>query len=84
MRRDLVLHFYGGAAIFISVQAVIYVFFAYHSYTIPAITVVAIGVGKEVYDRVSGKGTPEFLDIMFTCLGGASGFALSHFIVSLF
>jgi hypothetical protein len=30
-----------------------------------------VGGGKEVYDRVSGRGTPEFKDAMFTAAGGA-------------
>lgn len=28
------------------------------------------GVGKEVYDKVSGKGTPELMDIAWTMYGG--------------
>lgn len=30
-----------------------------------------VGGGKEIYDRVSGRGTPEFRDAMFTAAGGA-------------
>ena len=29
------------------------------------------GVGKEVYDKVSGKGTPEFKDAFATIVGGS-------------
>lgn len=32
---------------------------------------IAVGGGKEIYDRVSGRGTPEFRDAMFTAAGGA-------------
>jgi len=31
---------------------------------------VAFAVGKEVYDRLSGKGNPEFLDAIATIAGG--------------
>lgn len=31
----------------------------------------AFAVGKEVYDRVSGKGNPEFWDAFATIAGGA-------------
>jgi len=33
--------------------------------------VVAAGVGKEVYDKVSGRGTPEIMDAVATILGGS-------------
>jgi hypothetical protein len=32
-------------------------------------TIIA-GIGKEIYDRVSGKGTPEVLDAVATISGG--------------
>lgn len=28
------------------------------------------GVGKEIYDKVSGKGTPEVADAVYTVAGG--------------
>lgn len=31
--------------------------------------------GKEIYDRVSGKGTPDKLDAIWTMLGGAVALA---------
>lgn len=35
-----------------------------------ALTVVlAIGIIKEVYDKVSGKGTPDWRDIVADCIG---------------
>ena len=33
--------------------------------------VVVAGVGKEVYDLVSGKGTPEIADAFATIVGGS-------------
>lgn len=35
------------------------------------ITSIAAGAGKEIYDRASGRGTPEFRDAMYTAAGGA-------------
>lgn len=32
-----------------------------------------LGVGKEVYDKVSGRGTPETMDAAFTIAGAALG-----------
>ena len=33
--------------------------------------VVLAGIGKEVYDKVSGKGTPEWKDAFATIVGGS-------------
>lgn len=30
----------------------------------------AAGIAKEVYDKVTGKGTPEVLDFVWTAVGG--------------
>jgi hypothetical protein len=30
----------------------------------------AAGIAKEIYDKVTGKGTPEKLDIVWTAIGG--------------
>jgi len=35
------------------------------------LVVAAVGVGKEVYDKVSGKGTPEWKDAFATIVGGS-------------
>lgn len=32
--------------------------------------VIIIGVVKEIYDKISNKGNPELLDLIFTGLGG--------------
>ena len=34
------------------------------------------GISKEVYDRVSGKGTPETMDVFATMFGGSVGVAI--------
>lgn len=39
------------------------------SYWQAALIVLSIGVAKEVYDKVSGKGTAEWKDIIADCIG---------------
>lgn len=39
--------------------------------TAGAVLCVVAAVGKELYDRVSGKGNPEALDAAWTVVGGA-------------
>ena len=39
------------------------------------------GIAKEVYDKVSGKGTPEGLDWLATCLGGMFGAGIHYLIL---
>lgn len=36
----------------------------------------AIGISKEIYDKVSGKGTPEWADLMADCCGVILGCVL--------
>lgn len=52
---------------------------------LPAIIAVAIavvvGIGKEVYDRVTKKGTPEFADFLWTA-AGALTWLLMYYAVS--
>jgi hypothetical protein len=44
---------------------------AFHSVIAGAALCAALGIGKEVYDRVSRKGTPDVLDAVATLAGGA-------------
>lgn len=37
------------------------------------VIVLVIAIGKEVYDYVSKKGTPEYMDAVATVLGGVIG-----------
>lgn len=41
---------------------------------VSALASICIGAMKEVWDKVSGKGTPEFLDFFWTVVGGIIGF----------
>lgn len=38
----------------------------------------AISAGKEIYDRVSRTGTPEFLDFVYTVAGLAAGMLIAY------
>lgn len=42
---------------------------------------VVVGIGKEVYDRVTKKGTPEFADFLWTS-AGALTWLLIYYAVS--
>ena len=45
------------------------------------LAVAAAGVGKEVWDKVSGKGTPEIADAFATIVGG-SVVVISHVLLT--
>ena len=36
-----------------------------------------VGAGKEAYDHITGKGTPEFKDFLFTAFGAIASVAFS-------
>ena len=57
--KDKLLHTFYGSWIYILSTLVLPTTFA-------LALVVVIAIGKEVYDKVSGKGTPELLDIVYT------------------
>jgi len=42
-----------------------------HSVIAAAVAVAVFAIAKEVYDRVSKKGTPELMDAVATLAGGA-------------
>ncbi len=42
--------------------------------------VVLIGAGKEVYDKVSKKGTPELLDFIYTVAGGILAYLILYLV----
>ena len=41
-----------------------------HSVLLGALLCAALAIGKEVYDRVSRKGTPDLMDAVWTAAGG--------------
>ena len=60
---DKQLHFYSGGFL----AALLMPF----GFEVAWLVVAAAGVGKEVYDKVSGKGTPEWKDAFATIVGGS-------------
>lgn len=60
--EDKQKHFIAGFTI--SVFASLFV-----GYLLGFLFALFIGAGKEVYDRVTGKGTPELKDFLFTAFG---------------
>lgn len=43
---------------------------ALHSVAIGAVLCASFAIGKEVYDRVSKRGTPDLMDALWTIAGG--------------
>lgn len=70
LAKDKTLHFNAGLALAI-------VFGAFFGAIVGLLLAVAAGVGKEVYDYYTGKGTPELADVMYTWLGGVVGFIIT-------
>lgn len=60
--HDKLLHYVAGTIIY----ALCSLFIGLYAIVI----VLVIAIGKEVYDYVSKKGTPEYMDIIATVLGG--------------
>ena len=60
---DKALHFYSGGML----AGMLMPF----GFEVAWLVVAAAGVGKEVYDKVSGKGTPEWKDAFATIVGGS-------------
>jgi len=60
---DKLLHFFSGGFL-----AALLLPFGFES---ALLGVAAAGIGKEVYDLVSGKGTPELADALATIVGGS-------------
>ena len=36
---------------------------------VAALVTLCVGISKELYDKVSGKGNPELMDIIYDCIG---------------
>jgi hypothetical protein len=62
--NDKLFHFMAGSVAFAVV--------APFGWTLAAAAVLAVGTGKEVWDRVSGKGAPDIWDAVATFAGGAA------------
>lgn len=71
VQEDKKKHFVAGFII----TAVISLFFGY---LVGAAAAIVAGTGKEVYDKVTGKGTPEALDyFVATAAGAVTAIAIS-------
>lgn len=70
IQQDKKKHFVAGYAITIVVSILL-------GYIVGALASIVAGVGKEVYDKVSGKGTPELLDVVATATGAVAAVATS-------
>ena len=65
--QDKANHFIYGLGLFIALA------FA-HDPIFALALVVAVGIVKEVYDKVTGTGTPDVWDAVATSLGGLAGY----------
>ena len=64
---DKANHFIYGLVLFAALAFPINPIFALAS-------VILVGVLKEIYDKVTGTGTPDMLDAVATSLGGLAGY----------
>lgn len=39
---------------------------------------ITVGVGKEVWDRTTGRGHPEISDLLWTAMGGLVGYVITE------
>lgn len=62
IQHDKLMHYTVGSMIALAATVVVGVW--------ALVPVLMAAVGKEVYDKVSGKGTPELMDIVWTMWGG--------------
>ena len=74
--QDKKKHFVAGFAI----TAIVSLFFGY----IIGVIVAVIAAGKELYDKVTGTGTPEVLDFVATIVGAAAAVIASDVLSSLY
>ena len=76
--QDKKKHFVAGFAI----TAIVSLFFG--GYIIGVIVAVIAAAGKELYDKVTGTGTPEVLDFVATIAGAAAAVIASVVLSSLY
>ena len=73
MKTDKKLHFLTGIAI-----AALAMHYVQWYWALALVALVALG--KEMYDRISGKGTPELWDFLATLIGGGIAIAIIEMI----
>ena len=77
--NDKVMHAIAGFAIMVNCTVVINLFFQLPVFVAAVLSLlfsIAIGCIKELWDRFTGKGTPEMLDAAMTALGAIIGYVL--------
>ena len=62
MTRDKLLHIVVSATIMVILRLLLPTWVA-------ALATLCVGIGKEVYDKVSGKGCCEWMDLVCDCIG---------------
>ena len=79
LTNDKVLHVIAGFAIMVNSTVIINLFFQLPVFVAAVLSLlfsIAIGCIKELWDRFTGKGTPEMLDAAMTALGAIIGYVL--------
>lgn len=72
IQHDKLLHFAAGILAFAAILPFTGPWFAFAVASLAA-------VGKEAYDHLTGKGTPELLDAAATVAGGGVGVWIAYF-----
>lgn len=62
MTRDKLLHIVVSSAIVVMLGLLMPIWVA-------ALTTLSIGISKEIYDKLSGKGCFEWMDLVCDCIG---------------
>ena len=72
--KDKANHYIYGNLIFLAVFVLSnFVVSASLAASLGLFAVAVAGIGKEIYDSISGTGTPEVMDAVYTIAGGLSG-----------
>ena len=69
---------------FVAVFAITAIVSLFFGYIIGVIVAVIAAAGKELYDKVTGTGTPEVLDFVATIVGAAAAVIASVVLSSLY
>lgn len=62
LNKDKLLHIVVSATIMVVLNLILPTWVA-------ALTTLSIGISKEIYDKLSGKGSCELMDIVYDCIG---------------
>lgn len=62
IEKDKLLHIVISAIIMVTFGLILPTWVA-------ALATLCVGISKEIYDKISGKGHPELMDIIYDCIG---------------